>query len=106
MEGTQKKAHVDGSYELTDNLEVYGSFSFAENWTSRGNSLYPDVSFAIIGTDSPGCSLTLPVVGLSVPYLALQRMMENFSDSTERQSIRRTRAATITFNYLRLRGRW
>ena len=87
MEGTQKKAHVDGSYELTDNLEVYGSFSFAENWTSRGNSLYPDVSFAIIGTDSPGLQLDAARRGVTpFPYLALQRMMGGTytSDSTER----------------------
>ena len=87
MEGTQKKAHVDGRYELTDNLEVYGSFSFAENWTSRGNSLYPDVSFAIIGTDSPGLQLDAARRGITpMPYLALQRMMGGTysSDSTER----------------------
>ena len=87
MDGTQKKAHVDGRYALTDNLEVYGSFSFAENWTSRGNSLYPDVSFAIIGTDSPGLQLDAARRGVTpFPYLALQRMMGGTftSDLTER----------------------
>ena len=76
MDGTQKKAHVDGSFELSDTMEVYGSFSFANNVTSRGNSLYPDVSFAIIGSGHPGLQLDAARRGIApVPYLALQRLV-------------------------------
>ncbi|MGB1939496.1 MAG: TonB-dependent receptor plug domain-containing protein [Pseudomonadales bacterium] len=76
MEGTQKKAHVDGVFELSDTMEVYGSLSYANNVTSRGNSLYPDVSFAIIGPSHPGLQLDAARRGIApVPYLALQRLV-------------------------------
>ena len=76
MDGTQKKAHVDGAFEISDTMEVYGSFSFANNVTSRGNSLYPDVSFAIIGPGHPGLQLDAARRGIApVPYLALQRLV-------------------------------
>lgn len=81
-EETQIKLLVDGNHRVNDRLEVYGSLSYAENESSRNNSLYPDVTFAIIPPSHFGLQLDAARRGLSpVPYLALQRLMGGTIDS-------------------------
>ncbi len=76
MEETQAKLHLDASINLSDNIEVYGSASFSDNYARRGNSLFPDVTFATIPADSLGLQLDAQRRGVApVPYLALQRML-------------------------------
>ena len=83
MDETQAKMHVDASINVADNLEAYGSVSFSDNYAARGNSLYPDVNFAIIGADHFGLQLDAARRGISpVPYLALQRMMGGHYESS------------------------
>ena len=85
MEETQTKAHVDASVDVNDDLRAYGSMSFANNRSERGNSLYPDVSFAIIPSSHFGLQLDAERRGIApLPYLALQRMMGgHYESSTE-----------------------
>ena len=83
MDETQAKMHVDASINVADNLEAYGSVSFSDNYAARGNSLYPDVNFAVIGADHLGLQLDAARRGISpVPYLALQRMMGGHYESS------------------------
>ena len=75
-EETQFKLHIDGSHALSDAFELYGSLSYSENESSRNNSLYPDVTFAIIPSNHFGLQLDSARRGFApVSYLALQRMM-------------------------------
>ncbi len=75
-EEEQLKAHLTADFALTDNIEVYGEASFSDNKFFRGNSLFPDVTFAIIPTDNPGLQLDAARRGIEpVPYLALQRLL-------------------------------
>ncbi len=86
-EETQLKLLLDGNHRVNNRLKVYGSLSYAENESSRNNSLYPDVTFAIIPSTHLGLALDAARRGLSpVPYLALQRMMGGtiHSDRDER----------------------
>ena len=75
-EETQFKLHFDGTHRISDQLELYGSASYSENESSRNNSLYPDVTFAVILPNHFGLQLDAARRGFApVPYLALQRMM-------------------------------
>ena len=75
-EETQFKLHLDGNHSLNDALELYGSVSYSENESSRNNSLYPDVTFAIIRPHHFGLQLDAERRGFApVRHLALQRMM-------------------------------
>lgn len=81
-EETQLKLFLDGNHKVNDHLELYASVSYAENESSRNNSLYPDVTFAIIPPNHFGLQLDAARRGVSpVPYLALQRMMGGTIDS-------------------------
>ncbi len=83
MEETQAKAHVDASVDISDDIKVYGSVSFSDNHSLRGNSLYPDVSFAIIPPHHFGLQLDAARRGIApLPYLALQRMMGGHYESS------------------------
>ena len=76
LEETQAKLHLDASFDLSDNVEAYGSVSFSDSYATRGNSLFPDVSFAIIPADHFGLQLDAERRGITpVPYLALQRTL-------------------------------
>ena len=44
----QIKFHSDGNFRLSPDTEIYGSFSYSEQESSRGNSLYPDVRYVIV----------------------------------------------------------
>ena len=75
-EAAQLKVHLDGTHAASDQLEFYGSLTYAENESSRPNSLYPDVRSAIIFPNHFGLQLDAARRGIApVPYLALQRMM-------------------------------
>ena len=75
-EQTQAKLFGTGEYEVTDNLRVYGEFGFSFNQYYRQNSLFPDVTFAVVPLDSPGLINDANRRGVNpVPYLALQRLM-------------------------------
>ncbi|MEZ5560275.1 MAG: TonB-dependent receptor [Pseudomonadales bacterium] len=70
------KVHSTAKYAVTDTFEVYGEASFSDNTFFRGNSLYPDVTFAIVPATSPGLQLDAERRGIEpVPYLALQRLL-------------------------------
>ncbi|MFU8816712.1 MAG: TonB-dependent receptor plug domain-containing protein, partial [Pseudomonadales bacterium] len=47
-------AHVSGDYQISEQLEFYGSLGLADQNWSRRNSLFPLVRFPIIPADSPG----------------------------------------------------
>ena len=75
-EQTQAKLFGSGEYELSDSMRVYGEYGFSFNRYYRQNSLFPDVTFAIVPTDSPGLINDANRRGvMPVPLLALQRMM-------------------------------
>jgi iron complex outermembrane receptor protein len=100
MEETQAKMHVDASVNLKDNLEAYGSLSFSDNFAQRGNSLYPDVNFATIGTDHFGLQLDSARRGIApVPYLALQRMMGGHFESSAEDRPLNTDSTYARTNY-------
>ena len=85
-EGTQFKLHLDGAHAVNDSLELYASASYAENESSRNNSLYPDVTFAIIPDNHFGLQLDAARRGFApVDYLALQRMMGGTIDSSSEE---------------------
>ena len=44
----QVKFHADGALDLAGAAEIYGSFSYSEQESSRGNSLYPDVRYVLV----------------------------------------------------------
>jgi len=43
-----------GHWRLNETVEFYGSFGFADQKWSRGNSLFPLVRFPVVPTNSPG----------------------------------------------------
>jgi len=90
--------NVDGNFEVSDSVEIYMSGGYASNQYTRRNSLFPDVTFAIIPADHPAliddaqrrglligphpecgsaiCALGVDATGVvPLTYLALQRMM-------------------------------
>lgn len=72
----QQKMFGTAEYELSDSIRVYGEFGFSFNEYQRQNSLFPDVTFAIIPADHPGLINDANRRGIQpVPYLALQRML-------------------------------
>jgi len=76
MEEEQTKVHMDASFNFTDDIEFYASASFSDNFATRGNSLFPDVTFAVIPSDHFGLELDAQRRGIApVPYLALQRLL-------------------------------
>ncbi len=75
-EETHAKLRLDGTHTVNDTLEIYGSFTYSESESSRNNSLYPDVNFAIIQPYNFGLELDAARRGFApVPHLALQRLM-------------------------------
>jgi len=83
MEETQTKVHLDGSLILSDNVEAYTSVSFSDNFATRGNSLFPDVTFAVIPPSHFGLQLDAQRRGIApVPYLALQRLIGGSAGSS------------------------
>jgi len=75
-EQTQAKMFGTGEFDLSDSIRVYGEFGFSFNRYFRQNSLFPDVTFAVVPADSPGLINDANRRGIvPVPYLALQRLM-------------------------------
>lgn len=75
-EQTQAKMFGSGEFELSDSMRVYSEFGFSFNRYFRQNSLFPDVTFAIVPTSSPGLINDANRRGIvPVPLLALQRLM-------------------------------
>lgn len=75
-EQTQAKMFGTGEFELSDAMSVYGEFGFSFNRYYRQNSLFPDVTFAVVPVNSPGLINDANRRGIApIPYLALQRMM-------------------------------
>ncbi len=82
-EEEQTKLHLSGKYDITDTVQFYGEAAFSDNEFSRGNSLFPDVTFATIPADHPGLQLDAARRGVEpVPYLALQRLLGGTPDSS------------------------
>ena len=82
----QVKLHADGSINPTSTTEIYGSFSYSEQESSRGNSLYPDVRYVIVPEHHFGLQLDAARRGFEpVPYQALQRILGGAIDSTEEE---------------------
>ena len=80
----QIKFHSDGKFHLSPSTEIYGSFSYSEQESSRGNSLYPDVRYVIVPEHHFGLQLDAARRGFGpVPYQALQRILGGTIDSTE-----------------------
>ncbi len=111
-EQTQAKLFGGGEYEISDTMRVYGDFGFSFNRYLRQNSLFPDVTFAIVPTSSPGLINDANRRGIQpVPLLALQRMMGGhfgvpFADRpidtqtrTDRDSYRFTLGTEIDFDF-------
>lgn len=80
----QVKFHADGSLFPAQNMEIYGSFSYSEQESSRGNSLYPDVRYVIVPEHHFGLQLDAARRGFEpVPYQALQRILGGAIDTPE-----------------------
>ena len=80
----QVKFHADGSINPAAAVEVYGSFSYSEQESSRGNSLYPDVRYVIVPEHHFGLQLDAARRGFKpVPYQAMQRILGGAIDSPE-----------------------
>ena len=80
----QIKFHSDGNFRLSPGTEIYGSFSYSEQESSRGNSLYPDVRYVIVPERHFGLQLDAARRGFDpVPYQALQRILGGTVESTE-----------------------
>ena len=80
----QIKFHSDGNFRLSPDTEIYGSFSYSEQESSRGNSLYPDVRYVIVPERHFGLQLDAARRGFDpVPYQALQRILGGTVESTE-----------------------
>ncbi len=76
------KIYGTARYDISDNAEAYAEVSFSDNQFFRGNSLYPDVTFAIVPSSSPGLQLDAERRGVEpVPYLALQRLLGGTVDT-------------------------
>lgn len=76
------KVHATATYDVSEDVEIYGEVSFSDNQFFRGNSLYPDVTFAIVPSTSPGLQLDAERRGVEpVPYLALQRLLGGTPDT-------------------------
>ncbi len=79
----QTKVHLTGKYDITDTVQFYGEAAFSDNEFTRGNSLFPDVTFATIPANHPGLELDAARRGIEpVPYLALQRLLGGTADSS------------------------
>ena len=82
----QVKFHADGSITPTAAMELYGSFSYSEQESSRGNSLYPDVRYVIVPEHHFGLQLDAARRGFEpVPYQAMQRILGGTVDSSEEE---------------------
>ena len=82
-EEEQTKVHLSGKYDISDTVQFYGEAGFSDNEFSRGNSLFPDVTFAIVPTDNFGLELDAARRGIEpLPYLALQRLLGGTADSS------------------------
>ena len=80
----QVKFHADGSLFPAQNTEIYGSFSYSGQESSRGNSLYPDVRYVIVPEHHFGLQLDAARRGFEpVPYQALQRILGGAIDTPE-----------------------
>ena len=80
----QIKFHADGSITPAADMELYGSFSYSEQESSRGNSLYPDVRYVIVPEHHFGLQLDAARRGFEpVPYQAMQRILGGTVDSSE-----------------------
>lgn len=81
-EEEQTKVHGSANFAVTDSWEIYGEVSFSDNFFVRGNSLFPDVTFAVVPGNHPGLLLDAERRGVNpVPYLALQRMLGGHDDT-------------------------
>lgn len=81
------KVFGTGHYQIADNIEIYGDIGFSDNFFLRGNSLFPDVTFAVIPPNHPGLINDANRRGIQpVPYLALQRLLggDNTTDFADR----------------------
>ena len=82
----QVKFHSDGNFHLSPGTQLYGSFSYSEQESSRGNSLYPDVRYVIVPEHHFGLQLDAARRGFEpVPYQALQRILGGTVESTEEE---------------------
>ena len=82
-EEEQTKVHLSGKYDITDTVQFYGEAAFSDNEFSRGNSLFPDVTFAIVPADHFGLELDAARRGIEpLPYLALQRLLGGTASSS------------------------
>lgn len=80
----QLKFHADGSLYPASNMEIYGSFSYSEQESSRGNSLYPDVRYVIVPEHHFGLQLDAARRGFEpVPYQAMQRILGGAIDTPD-----------------------
>ena len=80
----QVKFHADGSITPAAAVEIYGSFSYSEQESSRGNSLYPDVRYVIVPEHHFGLQLDAARRGFEpVPYQAMQRILGGTIDSSD-----------------------
>ncbi|MBV1877762.1 MAG: TonB-dependent receptor [Pseudomonadales bacterium] len=75
-EQTQTKIFTSARYQLSDNIEIYGDAGASENQFIRNNSLFPDVTFAVIPVGNLGLINDASRRGiLPVPLLASQRLL-------------------------------
>ena len=80
----QIKFHGDGGFRLSSTTEIVGSFSYSEQESSRGNSLYPDVRYVIVPEHHFGLQLDAARRGFEpAPYQAMQRILGGTVDSSE-----------------------
>ena len=70
------KLHMSGEFFASPSTTLSASWSGAEHESYRGNSLYPDVTYRIIGADHFGLQLDAARRGFEpVEYQALQRLL-------------------------------
>ena len=78
----QGKLHSDGRWQLGPSATLYGSLSYSQQESSRGNSLYPDVRYVIVPAHHFGLQLDAARRGFEpVPYQAMQRILGGAVDT-------------------------
>ena len=80
------KLHASGDFHATPHTTLSASWSNADHESWRGNSLYPDVSYRVIGTDHFGLQLDAARRGFEpVEYQALQRLLGGTSTTSTQE---------------------
>ena len=79
----QAKLHLSGEFDASPTTSINAALSYAEHESSRGNSLYPDVTYQVVPASHFGLQLDAARRGFEpVDYQAMQRILGGTQDTS------------------------